>query len=520
MHPFRSLTAVVLALGLLGAACGGNDDTAGGGGGGADDNRVARSGGAATVIQPFDAASLDPNAVINSPSQGSSALNAIYDVLFTVDNRGELTPGLATDFSTQDGITWTLTLREDVEFTDGTPFDAEAVKAQWERSAEDPRSSGWSHLQEVASMNVVDPRTLEVVRTTPNRQFHHMVAWTNLVWIPSPTAVAEQGDDFGNHPVGAGPFVLQTRTPNASTVLERNPDYWQDGLPMLDSLTFTTVHDQQQAYDTLVSGGAQAAVNVPDQFAAQAEEAGLTLVGTDQVGGSGWLFGTDRPPFDDPRARQAVYLAVDMEDFSESFTNGAGEVARTFFPENSPFYNPDITFPEPDPEEAQRLLDELAADGEPVSFTITVPAGGDAAEMGEYLQTQLSGFDNLEVEVETIDGSTYGTTLYSGDFDLAVYAFLGVDPEPAVASMRSNHPIPIGSMDSPAIDQAVQEGRTAADEAGRRAAYDDLTTALNDEYRMMWMFRNYAWSVEAADVTGITSYGQGSPLWTEFGYAE
>jgi peptide/nickel transport system substrate-binding protein len=74
-----------------------------------------------------------------------------------------------------------------------------------------------------------------------------------------------------------------------------------------------------------------------------------------------------------------VYLALGMEALNESFTSGASEVPTSCFPGGSPFHNPDVSFPEPDREEAQRLLDELAAEGDPVSFTIAVPARGDSA---------------------------------------------------------------------------------------------------------------------------------------------
>ena len=181
------------------------------------------------------------------------------------------------------------------------------------------------------------------------------------------------------------------------------------------------------------------------------------------------------------------------------------------------FRSPDITFPAHDPEEAQRLFDELAAEGTPVDFTIVTP-GGDAGRRAVAIQTQLSTFDNVEVGVEAIDASNYGRTLYGGDFDMAAYGFRGLDPEPQVASMRTTHQIPIASLGSAVVDEAVAEGRSASDTAGRKAAYDKLTRAMIDEYRIIFEHRLLATTLEAPDVTGIVAYNSGSPLFAEFGY--
>src|SRR5690606_10667416 len=126
--PVRAIAAITLAVAMFATACGGSsgDDATDEGGGPATD-AVATTGGSSTVIQPVDATSLDPTTIINSPSQGSAPLSAIYDGLYTVDRETDaIEPRLATDFSSSDGITWTLTLRPDVTFSDGTAFDATA----------------------------------------------------------------------------------------------------------------------------------------------------------------------------------------------------------------------------------------------------------------------------------------------------------------------------------------------------------------------------------------------------------
>jgi peptide/nickel transport system substrate-binding protein len=215
------------------------------------------------------------------------------------------------------------------------------------------------------------------------------------------------------------------------------------------------------------------------------------------------------------RAREAVYLALDMNQLNQDVFNGKGTVATSLFPQGTEFYNSNISFPKPDPQKAQQLFDQLAAEGKPVKFTIIGTTGNQSWMVD--LQTQLKKFKNVSVSVKPLDGATYGTTLYTGDFDLAVYGVLGQDPEPAVEGFRSTYPLPIASLNDPVIDAALDEGRTATDHAGRQAAYDKLQTELNKVYRIKWQFAGIMFAAEKSKVTGLSMYGQGSALTQAFG---
>ena len=505
-----------LVLTLILAACGGSSDDS------ADPVDTTTppevvTGGTATVVQPADAATLDPTTLVNAPSTAALLGNALYDALYTISPEGDFQPRIATDFSSDDGITWTMTLRDDVTFSDGTPFDAAAVKAQWEELQTNVRASARSYFEAIASMEVIDATTFRVVLTSPNHYFDNVATTLTAVWIPSPTAKAAEGDNFGNEPVGAGPFVLKSRTPGAETVLERNPTYWQEGLPKLDTLVVQAVREPQQQADAVFTGAAQAGVNMSDAAAVSAmDEDGYTVLGVDQIGGVPWLFNSQHAPFDDIRARKAVYLALDMEALDDTVTGGVTEVPTHFFPESSPFHNPDLAFPEPDPEEAQRLFDELAAEGNTVSFTITTP-GGITTEKATAVQTQLAAFENVQVETRVVDASNYGLTLFTGDFDLAPYGVGGIDPEPQVESLRSDWSVPIASLGSAVIDQAVADGREATSLEDRKAAYDRFAAELNEIYKFKWMNRDRGWAVQGPDVSGMVLYGMGSPLVDSFG---
>ena len=362
-------------------------------------------------------------------------------------------------------------------------------------------------------MSVVDPLTLQVKLSTVDHQFNQMVPWSNMEWIPSPTAVASEGANFGQKPVGAGPFLLKSRIPNVDEVLVRNPTYWEQGYPKLDTLTIKIIADGTQAQNAFDTGQANATLEYSTQTA---EQKGYRVSVLNLMGGTNWLFGTKGAPFNDIRAREAVYDAIDMNELNQDVFQGQSTIATSLFPKGTAFYNPNISFPPTDKAKAQSLFNELAAEGKPVKFTI-IGTPGNQSWMVE-LQTQLRAFKNVDVSVKALDGATYGINLYTGDFQMAVYGVTGLDPEPEVEGFRSNWPLPIASMGSAKIDADLNQGIQATTQAGRQTAYNALQQDLNAQYRFVWQNSGAFNAVEKKNVAGLQLYGQGSVLLDGFGY--
>jgi peptide/nickel transport system substrate-binding protein len=517
------LLGLFMVLALIAAACGGSsDDGADPGGGGSDTDAVAIEGGSATIISP-EARSLDPSLIINTSTQGSNLMNAIYDVLFTVDpETNAIQPRIATDMTSEDGLTWTLTLKEGITFSDGTPFDAEAVRFNWQRSIDNLRATSNAQAQQIASMEVTSPTTLVLTLKEVNRQWFQNVPVNAFGWIASPASITAAGENFGNdaNVIGAGPFTVESRTANVETVLVKNPTYWQPGLPKLDQLTMKPIPDQQQATDSVVTGASEAFLYPSEQLVAQAEDAGMNSIGWEEnQGGVSMNFNQTKPPFDNKKAREAVSKAVDVQQMIDVVAMGYQEKITSMFRETSPFYNPEYTFPEPDAEEAQRLFDELAEEtGGPLVFDMSVSTSSENAARVTQIQTQLAQFDNVEMGIRQVDAAAYGISLYTGDFEASFYAVSSPDPVPTFDQFSSTYPVPIGRLNSPQADQAIADGKSATDEAGRKAAYDSLQQVLVEDYPQLWMYRNVTWAIYQPSVTGLEAYGQGSFLVENFGF--
>lgn len=287
----------------------------------------------------------------------------IYDTLLRVAADGTITPRLAESLVAGDDLSqWHLTLREGLTFTDGTPLDAEAVKFNWERH-QNPEEASQCILQasQMAAIEVAGPTELDITLARPNSQFPFLMQGC-IGLIASPTALQEFGAEYGtaaDKTVGAGPFKLRSFVSAQEYVLERNPDFWDSPRPYLDSVRVVGVPlDQTTAAQAFLTGEADMVFFPVTGAINMLTGAGYEPLAGDYIGGEGWLFNTAKPPFDDVRVRRAIYLALDLDAINAAAFGGTAPVNAGFFPEDSPYFDPSISYPTRDVEEAQRLLDE------------------------------------------------------------------------------------------------------------------------------------------------------------------
>ena len=203
---------------------------------------------------------LDPLRFTASGGSDGQRAFALYGALVAYDSEsGEAQPVLAESFeSNADFTVWTLTLKDGVTFSDGAPYDAAAVKTNWER-AKDPanRSPAFTAMLAVSDVTVTDPLTATITLSSPNAQFPNTVSRSALNYLASPAAIAA-GTDLTSQAVGAGPFLLESWTRDDRMIMNANPDWMGSDGPYLDKLTFRVVGDEEQRIDTFATGDADA----------------------------------------------------------------------------------------------------------------------------------------------------------------------------------------------------------------------------------------------------------------------
>ncbi|AYJ52095.1 ABC transporter substrate-binding protein [Rhodococcus sp. P1Y] len=472
-------------------------------------------GGAAEVMQTSEPRSLDPAVLGNTTSTQGFLGNALYGTLLINDvETTEIEGQMATDFVTDDGgTTFTLTLQPDLTFTDGTPLDAEAVKFNWDRLTD--RTLGSLSIDQasaVAATAVIDEVTLTATLKAPNPHFAQAVVNSSMNWIASPTALALPPETFNENPVGAGPFTLTSWARQDVMELVKNPDFWDAPRPYLDSISLRTSNDSQQRVNTLISGGVDLVMDSSWTSVAKAKEAGLVADLVPVGGGLYLTMNTREAPFDDIRARQAISMAVDLQSMNLAMYNGAGTVPETLFPEASPFFT-DTALTTHDPERAQELFDELAAEGKPVQFTATAFSTLENKASAENLQTQLSAFDNVDVQVEVVDFPTGFAKFASSDFQVMPSSAHIQDPDMALSrSFQSGSPRNESGISDPQLDEALATGRYAETVEERTAAYEVVQDRLAELRPVIFLTRSVLAVLSSTDVGGIRQYGTGSLL--------
>ena len=506
-------TALVCSVALLVGACGGDGDSTSStstGTTGATGEPVA--GGHARILTMAEPRSLDPATLGNAYATTAVVGNALYGTLMIDDDSGGLEFKMAESFTTNDGgQTFELKLRPGLVFSDGTPLNAEAVKFNWDRTKDPAVGSTYaSEASMIASTEVVDDVTLKVTMAQPMPKFGQVIATSTLNWIASPAALQAGQEAFNANPIGAGPFTLESWNRQADMVLVKNPKYWDAPKPYLDRITLRTATDAGQRYNTVLTGGADVAVETNWQNIAKAEEAGLPNTVMDLSGGLFMALNSRRAPFDDVRARQAVAAALDLEALNLAVYNGTGRTAEHLFAESSPFRS-DTPLTTTDKDKAQRLFDELAAEGKPVSFTFTTFPTTENKAMAENVQAQLSAFNNVNVEVKVVDLAEVGKLRATHDFDVLISSAFFRDPEPRLwTAFSSEASANMSGVKDPALDQALLDGRNATTVEERKTAYETAQQRLREQVPVVFLVRVAAGVVTAKNVGGVMQYGHGS----------
>ncbi|WP_428516406.1 ABC transporter substrate-binding protein [Pseudonocardia sp.] len=508
----RFLTAwvgVVTAGALV--ACGGASDGPGAAPGAAGPAGPPVPGGTATFLVYTEPARLDPAALVNSSTADSTIGNALYGQLLVDDPAsGGVVPRLAESLTTTDGLDWVLDLRDGVTFSDGSPLDAAAVVANWNRHKDRAVGSRSASAAQAVAAATPAGRTVTIRLTEPNRQFPQLVVNSAMNWIASPAALQGGTGAFDANPVGAGPFVLREWRRQDQLVLARNSRYYDPPRPYLDQLVVKAIPDNESRLSTLQSAGADAAIaNV--EMAGRAGQADLWVAKDELDGITANIFNTRKAPFDDPAVRRAVVQAIDLDGLTEVLYKGHEQSPRAMFRETAALHESGLDFVRFDRDAAQREFDRLAAAGTPLSFTLTVLNLSETVTMAQAVQAQLQGYRNVTVAVQAVDSSTRAAQLANGNFDVVNVNMAFGDPEPLLyQSLKTGSPQNYSGITDPQLDAALLDGRTSGDLPGRKDAYRRVQQRWNELNPAIPISSLASLVVVRPETGGIGFYGNGS----------
>ena len=456
----------------------------------------ARSVTIATAAQPD---TLDPHRT--SATSAFQTMKSLYDTLVEPDRDGRIVPALAESWTlSDDGLELRFTLRQGVRFHDGSALTSADAAASIARLQADGSPKADEFVM-ITAVEAPDERTLVLRLQRPAPALLDSLAsgWGAIV----PAALIEAGHDFGNRPLGTGPFVFREWVRDSFVRLAANPDYYR-GSPAVDDVVIRFVADPAVQWQGLQTGEFHVAVDIAavDWPAVEADErfvleqgpSGLALVSA---------MNNRRPYLDEARVRRALNFAVDAETIME-VAYGGGYAIGTFMEAGSPWLPPSI---EPYPFDPERARDLLQEAGVPAGWTLdmALPQPYDQHIVaGQMIQDYLRQV-GVRVEIRVIEWGVWLGEVFRGprDFDLTVIGHTGkLD-----ASGRLNgygHPdATYSGFDDAEVAQWIDRAAVIGDPGTRRALYAQALERLHDQAPFIYLGTPFTTFARAAHVDGF-----------------
>jgi peptide/nickel transport system substrate-binding protein len=471
-------------------------------------------GGNLIFANPQDAQSMDESTVFDNNSIW--ILEQITQPLFTVTANGKgVQPWLATGYTkSADGKTYTFTLRPGVKFSNGKPMTSADVKFSLEQTM--AASAGWGYIDTaIKSVDAPSPSTVVVNLKFP---------WAPLLADLSLFANGIVPNNFGGKtaaqfyqaPIGTGPFKWDYWHKGSALKLVKNTNYWQKGLPYLNSVTWTDVPSDNTRQLQVKADQAQI-----DQFpswstvSALKATPGVSMDLFNSTETNYLAFNENVKPFQDVHVRRAISLAINRQSIIKAVLFGNGKPANSLFPPQVPYYDPSTPGYQYNLTAAKA---QMAQSSVPHGFTTTIliPAGNsDYATIATIMQSELKPL-GITVKVQTLDPNTANSNFQTEKYDMSLtlwtmdipdpdeLATFGLDPNSGAKSFFTSY-------DNPTVVKDVHQAEQVTTPATRQSLYNTVQTdAAQDAFMAFLYYSPYPYvtssSVHGFDVTPLGNY--------------
>lgn len=490
-----AIAAAALSAALVLSAC------SGGGTPESTESPDPVSGGTLVFGRTAAVNDLDLNQQITA--NNAFAIDKIFEPLVNFDENGEIIPWLADYTENADGTEYVFTLREGLQFSDGTDVTPADVIFSLNRHLEVggplPLTAPIASIEETGEREVTI--TLESAYTP---FLSELSGFSNGIFPANFGGVSEE--EFFQNPVGTGPFVVSEWDPTGDLTFVKNEHYWQEGKPYIDELVYKFVADDTQLRQQLGAGQLDAIDIVPAANAADVDEAEETVLlqtpgwSTEQV-----FFNTQRKQFADEHVRRAIAHAIDREGIAAATTFGTAEVANVLIPTNVAYSangeGVDLAY------DLEAAAEELAKSDYPDGFSITlmVPSGNSQrAQIAQIIQESLGQID-IDVTIESLDIAVFRERFREYDYDFMLnsgqldspdpngFITFQADPEGFSKSYWTHYT-------DDRVTELMHEGRVTPEGPEREAIYFEIQEILAEQVPYIPLFFPANLKATTADV--------------------
>ncbi|RIK43206.1 MAG: hypothetical protein DCC58_09915 [Chloroflexi bacterium] len=533
--------AALSAFGGILAACGGDDDddvaptaTAGGGaaptattapaeptattGGGAAEptatSGLGAPGGELIYGLSSDPPNMDPH--IATGAAAETVKMQIYLGLLRFWLDGEIQPELAEQYEiSDDGLTYTFTLRNGVKWHDGSDFTGADVVASFARIQDEATGASFrSQISVVEDIAESSPGVITMTLSRTSAPLLTYLAHTNTTIVQK--ALLDSGGDPNTTIIGTGPFKLDSREPGVRLSLVKNPDYFMEGLPLLDRLTFIPYADENTRMAAMRGGEIQMADYVPwKDMDAFENDPNFKLYTGDAAAFMTVIYNTTQPPFDNPAVRVALGYAVDRQAVIDIVFFGRGTpITGGLIAPNNWAHNAELdgkfTY---DPEKAKQLLQEAGVD--PTTLSVKMLSTSQYLMhqgAAEVVQANLRDI-GIDCELELYDWPTTVDKGNKGEFQFRIHG-LGMgygDPDFIYEFFHSSNKVyaEILGFGDDEVDSLLDQGRAELDQAKRKEIYDPLQVRLSEIGHHTFLSYRVQGEVSTANVNGFHQFPGG-----------
>jgi peptide/nickel transport system substrate-binding protein len=355
------------------------------------------------------------------------------------------------------------------------------------------------------------PYTIVLHMNAPDGAAIDQLINNNESWIVSPTALQKEGASFGQNPVGAGPFTVVSNVPNSELIVKKNPSYWQMGHPYLDQITFKTVGSDQAAYEAMLANEGQVYENLSTSQIITEAEQHFQVSNNPGTSPYDLQLNTAVPPFNNPKARQAIYAATNFAPILQHLFGGRGQTTEGFTGPGGLCYEQTVPgYQGYDPTLAKQLIQETGLDKVTIQLgTISVQT---AQNSMQAIATEWAGL-GLHVKQSSwpLQG-LIGAFLANGgkSWQAMVQTAGSYDPAAGIGLyFRFGSHSQFSGVHDPQLDNLIAQGAASPDLATRCGIYNQAAALIAKNYYGPFFF-----NFDPPDISahGISGPGLTTPL--------
>lgn len=443
-------------------------------------------------------ASLDPVKIVGLPE--IQVIRDLFEGLTNQNEKGDIVPGVATQWQSNDNRTWIFTLRDDARWSDGTPLKAEDFVYSWRRLVDPANSSSFAWFAALAGIlnaqdiidgkmpvdklgvTALDDHTLRIQLDKPVPYFPSLAVNASLYPVPQ-HIIEKYGNEWTKpgHLVGNGAYTLKDRVVNEKLVEVRNPHYWDNDKTVLNKVTFIPVNQETAATKRYLAGDIDITESFPKAlYHKLLKDIPGEVYTPPQLGTYYYAFNTEKGPTADTRVRQALNMTIDRRILADKVLGTGEKPAWHFTPEVTAGFVPDPSpFEEMSQEELNaqaKMLLRAAGYGpdKPLHLTLLYNTSENHQKIAIAVAAMWKKNLGVDVKLQNQEWKTYIDSRNTGNFDVIRASWVGDYNEPStfLSLLSSTHSGNISRFNSPAYDKILNQATLETTDKARNQDYN------------------------------------------------